>query len=161
MSLRSIDRAIQNLKKEENKIWFTVDVETFITERDCQMDGIVYIGTFENKTRIKLDVLEYKREQDDMSDEYRKKTVVPFQLAYAVSIHKAQGLEFDSVKIIIPDNISEKITHNIFYTAITRAKKNLKIFWSEVTMKKVLNSFSTEKEKDNISLDIIKSKLEL
>ena len=49
------------------------------------------------------------------------KAVVPFQLAYAVSIHKAQGLEYDSVKIVIPDSISERVTHGVFYTAITRA----------------------------------------
>ena len=152
---------IYDIEKEENKIWFTVDVETFITERDCQIDGIAYIGIFENKTRIKFDVLGYKREQDDVADEYRKKTVVPFQLAYAVSIHKAQGLEYDSVKIVIPDNISERITHNIFYTAITRAKKKLAIYWSSETMKKVIQSFFTEDSNDNKSLEIIKSKLTL
>ena len=48
-------------------------------------------------------------------------SVIPFQLAYAVSIHKAQGLEYDSVKVIIPKSNSEKITHGIFYTAITSA----------------------------------------
>lgn len=35
-------------------------------------------------------------------------TVIPFQLAYAISIHKAQGLEYKSVKIVIPSNNAEK-----------------------------------------------------
>lgn len=64
-------------------------------------------------------------------------TVVPFQVAYAVSIHKAQGLEYRSVKIVITNETEERITHNIFYTAITRAKENLKIYWSPETEKKV------------------------
>ena len=62
-------------------------------------------------------------EDDDSSD-----AVVPFQVAYAVSIHKAQGLEYDSVKIVISNEVEEMISHNIFYTAITRAKEKLKIY---------------------------------
>lgn len=84
---------------------------------------------------------------------------MPFHLAYAVSIHKAQGLEYNSVKIIIPKNNSEEITHGIFYTAITRAKKNLKIFWSSETMNDVIKNFSLNKKKRK-SLKIIKSELE-
>ena len=85
------------------------------------------------------------------------KSVVPFQLAYAVSIHKEQGLEYDSVKIVIPDSNSEKITHGIFYTAITRAKKKLRIYWSSETMQEIISKFSAEESK-NKSLEIIKGK---
>ena len=62
------------------------------------------------------------------NDDRVSKALVPFQIAYAVSIHKAQGLEYNSVKIVITNEVEEKITHNIFYTAITRAKEKLKIF---------------------------------
>ncbi len=87
------------------------------------------------------------------------KSIVPFHLAYAVSIHKAQGLEYNSVKIIIPDSNAERITHGIFYTAITRAKNNLKIFWSPETMDVILRSF-IENEKTSKSLEVIKAKLQ-
>lgn len=49
-------------------------------------------------------------------------------LRYTVSIHKAQGLEYNSAKEVIPSSNSEQISHGIFYTAITRAKEKLKIF---------------------------------
>jgi ATP-dependent exoDNAse (exonuclease V) alpha subunit len=65
-------------------------------------------------------------------------TTVPFQVAYAVSIHKAQGLEYDSVKVVITDANEEDITHSIFYTAITRARKDLRIFWTPETQQAVL-----------------------
>jgi len=81
-------------------------------------------------TRIRFDVLDF---EEEMADEDRKKAIVPFQLAYAVSIHKAQGLEYRSVKVVIPSSNAEKITHGIFYTAITRAKEKLKIYWSSET----------------------------
>ena len=48
---------------------------------------------------------------------------MPFQVAYAVSIHKAQGLEYDSVKIVITDANEDDITHSIFYTVVTRARE--------------------------------------
>jgi ATP-dependent exoDNAse (exonuclease V) alpha subunit len=85
-------------------------------------------------------------------------SIVPFQLAYAVSIHKAQGLEYDSVKIIIPRSNSEKITHGIFYTAITRAKKKLKIYWSSETMKEIISSFDKTDLRQK-SFEIVKKKV--
>ena len=63
---------------------------------------------------------------------------MPFQVAYAVSIHKAQGLEYDSVKIVITDANEEDITHSIFYTAVTRARDRLKIFWTPETQQGIL-----------------------
>jgi ATP-dependent exoDNAse (exonuclease V) alpha subunit len=65
-------------------------------------------------------------------------TVVPFQVAYAVSIHKAQGLEYDAVKIVVTNANEEDLTHSIFYTAITRARRHLRIFWTPETQRKVL-----------------------
>ncbi|MDU6200871.1 MAG: helicase C-terminal domain-containing protein [Flavonifractor plautii] len=55
-------------------------------------------------------------------------SAIPFQLAYSVSIHKVQGLEYNSAKVVILSSNSEQISHGIFYTAITRAKEKLKIF---------------------------------
>ncbi|WP_294927314.1 ATP-binding domain-containing protein [Sulfurimonas sp.] len=61
-------------------------------------------------------------------------------------MHKAQGLEYSSVKIVITNEVEEMITHNIFYTAITRAKEDLKIYWSPETENKILQEL---KRKDN------------
>ncbi len=65
-------------------------------------------------------------------------TLVPFQVAYAVSIHKAQGLEYDSVKVVVTNANEEDLTHSIFYTAVTRAREHLRIFWTPETQRKVL-----------------------
>ena len=42
------------------------------------------------------------------------------------------------MKIVITNETEEQITHNIFYTAITRAKNKLKIYWSPETEQSVL-----------------------
>lgn len=75
-------------------------------------------------------------------EETDKRYLVPFQVAYAVSVHKAQGLEFNSVKIIVSNEVEEQVTHNIFYTAITRAKKSLQIYWTPEVQKYVISKFS-------------------
>ncbi|AYW78245.1 ATP-binding domain-containing protein [Propionibacterium acidifaciens] len=79
-------------------------------------------------------------------------TVVPFQIAYAVSIHKAQGLEYDSVKIVITDDNEDDITHSIFYTAVTRARKNLKIFWSPESQQAVLRKLHRDDSIKDVEL---------
>ena len=45
--------------------------------------------------------------------------------AYAITIHKAQGSEFDVVILVIPQTSNMLLTRNLLYTAITRAKKLL------------------------------------
>ena len=148
---------IVDIEKTDDQIAFIIDVETIITEQQCKSDQIEYIDTLDEKTRIKLIV--YAFDEDEIDDEEdAKKTIIPFQLAYAVSIHKAQGLEYDSVKVIIPSVNSEKITKGVFYTAITRTKKKLTIYWSSETMEAIISGFSSEHSGFK-SLDIIKNKL--
>lgn len=65
-------------------------------------------------------------------------STVPFQVAYAVSIHKAQGLEYESVKVVITDANEDDITHSILYTAITRARDRLRIYWTPETQQAIL-----------------------
>ena len=48
-----------------------------------------------------------------------------FRLAYAISIHKAQGSEFDVVIIPIVRNFNKMLYRKLIYTAITRSKKKL------------------------------------
>lgn len=114
-----------------------------------------YIENTKDGTRIKLEVIAW---DDELSEEERVKTVIPFQIAYAISIHKAQGLEYKSVKVVIPSSNAERITHSIFYTAITRAKEKLKIFWSAETMEAIVKSFTEEKIEQR-TLSLIKEKL--
>ncbi len=49
-------------------------------------------------------------------------------LAYALSIHKSQGSEFDNVIIIFHQSHYMMLKKNLLYTAITRGKKNVVIF---------------------------------
>lgn len=50
------------------------------------------------------------------------------ELAYAISVHKSQGSEFDNVYIVIPKRDSHLLSMELLYTAITRAQKKVTIF---------------------------------
>ncbi|OXL24822.1 exodeoxyribonuclease V subunit alpha [Psychrobacter sp. DAB_AL32B] len=48
--------------------------------------------------------------------------------AYAMTIHKSQGSEFDHVAISFDDNNTRLLSQELIYTAVTRAKKQVSIF---------------------------------
>jgi ATP-dependent exoDNAse (exonuclease V) alpha subunit len=50
------------------------------------------------------------------------------ELAYAISVHKAQGSEFDRVYLVLPERQSHLMSMELLYTAITRAQRHLTIF---------------------------------
>jgi len=62
---------------------------------------------------------------DDREATYFAEDINEIELAYAITVHKSQGSEFDCV--IIPTyNIPQKLRYrNLLYTAVTRAKKML------------------------------------
>ena len=121
----------------DQQIRFDIELEESINEIDACGYNFELLGESEAGNSI-ISFSVNKIRHTDEDDDNNNSTVVPFQVAYAVSIHKAQGLEYDSVKIVITNEVEERITHNIFYTAITRAKNKLKIYWSPETEKAIL-----------------------
>ena len=57
-----------------------------------------------------------------------QKVLDNLELAYAISVHKSQGSEFDFVYIVIPHRNSHLLSMELLYTAITRAQKKATIF---------------------------------
>ena len=135
----------------EQEIQFDIELEESINEIDAWEYDFELIGESEaGKSIISFTVSKYRSTDED--DEYNNSSVVPFQVAYAVSIHKAQGLEYDSVKIVITNETEERITHNIFYTAITRAKNKLKVYWSPETGQSVLERLEVKNSQKDAHL---------
>jgi len=54
---------------------------------------------------------------------YSKEDIIDIELAYAITIHKSQGSEFDVVIIPIAMQHFTMLYRNLIYTALTRAKK--------------------------------------
>lgn len=127
------------------QIQFDVELDRPLTEIDVVGGDLEWV---EGST-VRFSVYDYDASDEDDDSLI---TSVPFQVAYAVSIHKAQGLEYDSVKVVITDANEDDITHSIFYTAVTRARKNLKIFWTPETQQSVLKSLQRDTSTKDVSL---------
>ena len=136
---------IVNIHKFEDRIQFDIQLDRPISELDVLGTELEWMGEF----TVRFSVLDSKNSDDD-DDSFD--STVPFQVAYAVSIHKAQGLEYDSVKIVITDSNEDQISHNIFYTAVTRARKSLKIFWTPETQQKVLQQLKRDVSSKDINI---------
>lgn len=115
------------------QIQFDIELDRPLSEFDIVCDELEWMGG----SIVRFSVYEYDTSDEDDDS---LNTTVPFQVAYAVSIHKSQGLEYDSVKIVITDANEDDITHSIFYTATTRARERLRIFWTPETQQGVLKS---------------------
>ncbi len=95
-------------------------------ERDNGETGSgVYNGDIGTLTEIdaRADVIRVRF--DDRVASYPGETRSQLELAYAVTVHKSQGSEFDCVVLPLLDVPAPLRYRNLLYTAVTRAKKLL------------------------------------
>ena len=134
---------IIDIEKESGSIIFSVKLDITLDLVNDLINNVMSIDQAEDgKSIIKFRV--FAPINSDYDNNYNNLASVPFQVAYAISIHKAQGLEYNSVKIIITDEIEDQLNFNIFYTAITRTKEKLKIFWTPETEQYITKRFISE-----------------
>lgn len=82
------------------------------------------------------------RFDDDKVAVYQYSNIEQLALAYAVTIHKSQGSEFDAVVIALDANYMLQ-TRNLLYTAVTRAKKMVVIVGSKNTVWRMVRNNET------------------
>ena len=67
-----------------------------------------------------------------------------FRLAYAISIHKAQGSEFDVVVMPLVQSYRKMLYRKLVYTGITRSKKMLYLIGDKVALKQAVHNTSSD-----------------
>jgi exodeoxyribonuclease V alpha subunit len=53
------------------------------------------------------------------------------ETAYAMTIHKSQGSQFERVIVLVPGEDSRLLTRELLYTAVTRAKSDVTVVGTE------------------------------
>lgn len=150
------DKVIQFRNRPKSDMAYAYNQETRTTEQHEVFNGEIglvlmhpfdsknkrykYLSTierfqvaFSNRNRQKLRY-NYGREYGKNDKGWNLPEQKPqdnLELAYAISVHKSQGSEFDYVYIVIPKRDSHLLSMELLYTAITRAQKKVTIFLQE------------------------------
>ena len=103
---RENDKVIQLVNDEENNV-FNGDIGYIKKIEKIDNDNFVTIDFLGN-------MVTYKK---DFSEKIKH--------AYAVSVHKSQGSEYDNVVIILGSSFKRMFYNKLIYTGVTRAKKTL------------------------------------
>lgn len=64
--------------------------------------------------------------------------------AYAITVHKAQGSEFDVVIMVVTQSSAMLLTRNLLYTGLTRAKKLLILIGNDNVIKFMIQNADTK-----------------
>lgn len=98
-------------------------------------------------------IIEINTYTEKMKVEYEEKKVVEYdfelleelELAYAITIHKAQGSEYPAVVIPLLSGPRQLYHRNLIYTAVTRAKKCVTLVGSDTTFQEMIQNAEVQK----------------
>jgi exodeoxyribonuclease V alpha subunit len=60
------------------------------------------------------------------------------EAAYAMTVHKSQGSEFDRVLFILPNRDAPVLSRELIYTGLTRARSQVEVWWNEEVFTKAV-----------------------
>ena len=110
-------------------------VDYCIGDRIIMLQTNYDIGYFNGDIGIICNIIHEREGKETLEVEFPQKKIFLTKsdyffmaLAYAITVHKSQGSEFDTVHIVLPDEKKNMLTRRIFYTAVTRAKKTVCIY---------------------------------
>lgn len=122
------------LSKASGPAWVTLPI--IITQNDYRLalyNGMMgyrqfYYGKNHKKTQERF--LFFEKEKMRV---YESSQVAHFELAFALSVHKSQGSEYENVFLFLPQN-SQVFGRELLYTAATRAKNHLHVIAHQETI---------------------------
>lgn len=107
------------------------------------------VGVFNGDMGIVLSVTPSTGEltvefEDGRRANYGAETMEELMLAYAITVHKSQGCEFDAAVIVLTGGSYMINTRNLLYTALTRAKNYAVLIGEKETVRKMVNNTFTQ-----------------
>ena len=76
------------------------------------------------------------RQSDGTIKKVAPHRIAAYETAFAMTVHKAQGSEFDRVLFVLPFEDARVLTRELFYTGVTRARTTMEIWGSTNIVKK-------------------------
>lgn len=120
-------------------VWIKEDMYSYEEGAGVFNGDIGYIQEIDRHTGETVVVFEDGRECV-----YPRTELSQLSLAYAITIHKSQGSEFDIVVIPIIAGTGLILTRNLIYTAVTRAKKMVVLVGEKKNLKRMISNVYTQ-----------------
>lgn len=117
-------------------------------------------GVFNGEFGTIVDINEEEKQvqvlyDDDKNAWYSYQDIDQIEHAYAITVHKSQGSEFDVVILPITLSAPMLLTRNLLYTAITRAKKLLVIISSSGIIERMTQNHDGKKRNTGLEYKLI------
>lgn len=90
--------------------------------------------------------------ENGLVERYIRDRLEQLELAYAMSIHKSQGAQYDVVITVLPNTATGFLRRNLIYTAITRSKKNVAIIGPTSTIAACIHNDRQDERYTRLSL---------
>lgn len=103
---------------------------------------IIEVSEDEDSDTERFCVIEFNG--DGVRLKYSAEHMRDITLAYCCSVHKSQGLECDTVLVVATMEHRALLQRNLYYTAITRAKKNVAIIGQRKALNYAIGNNKTE-----------------
>lgn len=137
---REQDRIMQT-KNNYNILWEKENEREFKKELgngifNGELGRIDKINKEDKTIRVKFD--------DGKIATYESTDLDQLEHAYAITVHKSQGSEFDVVILVAAQSAPMLLTRNLIYTAMTRAKKLLIIIGSKSVVDYMIQNNTTK-----------------
>lgn len=107
-----------------------------------EMGIIIEINNYEGTITINF--------EDGKIANYAYSDLEQLEHAYAITVHKSQGSEFDTVIMPILNASTMLLTRNVLYTGMTRAKKKLIIMGNPGTIEYMINNVNSKKRNSGL-----------
>ena len=116
-------------------------------------------GVFNGETGTILNINEKEKNicvkfDDDKYVWYEFNDLEQIEHSYCITIHKAQGSEFDVVIMIVPQAAPMLLTRNLLYTGLTRAKKLLIVIGNERVVDYMINNVDSKKRNTGLEFKL-------
>lgn len=132
--------------REGDKIMQTKNNYDILWSKDGEQGAGIYNGDIGKILSINRQRMEIVIDFDGRTAAYTFDMAEQLELAYAITVHKSQGSEFEAVIMPLLGGFDKLYYRNLLYTAVTRAKKLLIIVGSEeVINKMVVNNKRTNR----------------
>jgi len=88
---------------------------------------------------------------EDKQADYTTEELFQLDLAYAITVHKSQGSEFDAVILPLLRGHRNLYYRNLLYTAVTRARKMLIVIGREITVTDMVQNDKKNRRFSNLT----------